>query len=321
MTYLFLCLFITNVYAETVETPYLLSDASTDKTREIMKEDDLYYLRKEGEISSNYYSSKPNDYNIKTDMFIYGKYSDYTTKEINSSDYLKEMITYYHYLELEKINYLKVLISDNITILDIKLNNDKLESNNNTYYFKKCKIEDSSLEIKLMILENSSNNYLLIENDDVYLKGKIKIKEKGIVTKKIELINYLTRLKMSNKEKVTTSYNDLPYYRLLKKEKLYRYRRKLYKYKKNDTLLTSNRVLDGYKLDRVEKINKIYRKEVFTFYDDIKLDYLDWDKILVSSTVPLGELKLYKSKECGKMNLKLVYKTFSYLKEIYFTCS
>jgi|GEM_PF-6570094 len=321
MTYLFLCLFITNVYAETVETPYFLSDTSTDKTREIIKEDDLYYLRKEGEISSNYYSSKPDDYDTKTDMFIYDKYSKYTTKEINSPDYLKEEITYYHYLELEDINYLKVLTSDNITILDIKLNNDKLESNNNTYYFKKCGIEDSSLEIKLMVLENSSNNYLLIENDDVYLKGKIKIKEKGIVTKKIKLINYLTRLKMSKKEKVTTSYNDLPYYRLLRKEKLYRYRRKLYKYKKNDTLLTSNRVLEGYKLDRVEKINKIYRKEIFTFYDDIKLDYLDWDRILVSSTVPLGELKLYKSKECGKMELKLVYKTFSYLKEIDFTCS
>lgn len=321
MTYLFLCLFITNVYAETVETPYLLSDTSTDKAREIIKEDDLYYLRKEGEISNNYYSSKPDDYDTKTDMFIYDKYSKYTTKEINSPDYSKDEITYYHYLELEKINYLKIFTSDNITILDIKLNNDKLESNNNTYYFKKCRIEDSSLEIKLMVLENSSNNYLLIENDDVYLKGKIKIKEKGIVTKKIKLINYLTRLKMSKKEKVTTSYNDLPYYRLLKKEKLYRYRRKLYKYKKNDTLLTSNRLLEGYKLDRVEKINKIYRKEVFTFYDDIKLDYLDWDKILVSSTVPLGELKLYKSKECGRMDLKLVYKTFSYLKEIDFTCS
>lgn len=321
MTYLFLCLFITNVYAETVETPYLLADTSTDETREIIKEDDLYYLRKEGEISSDYYSSKPNDYDTKTDMFIYGKYSKYTTKEVNSPDYLKDEITYYHYLELEKINYLKVLTSDNITILDIKLNNDKLESNNNTYYFKKCRIEDSSLEIKLMVLENSSNNYLLIENDDVYLKGKIRIKEKGIVTKKIKLINYLTKLKMSKKEKVTTSYNDLPYYRLLRKEKLYRYRRKLYKYKKNDTLLTSNKVLEGYKLDKVEKINKIYRKEVFIFYDDIKLDYLDWDRILVSSTVPLGELKLYKSKECGKMDLKLVYKTFSYLKEIDFTCS
>ena len=321
MTYLFLCLFITNVYAETVETPYLLADTSTDETREIIKEDDLYYLRKEGDISSDYYSSKPNDYDTKTDMFIYGKYSKYTTKEVNSPDYLKDEITYYHYLELEKINYLKVLTSDNITILDIKLNNDNIKSNNNTYYFKKCRIEDSSLEVKLMVLENSGNNYLLIENDDVYLKGKIKIKEKGIVTKKIKLINYLTKLKMSKKEKVTTSYNDLPYYRLLRKEKLYRYRRKLYKYKKNDTLLTSNKVLEGYKLDKVEKINKIYRKEVFIFYDDIKLDYLDWDRILVSSTVPLGELKLYNSKECGKMELKLVYKTFSYLKEIDFTCS
>ena len=315
LTYLFLCLFITNVYAETVETPYLVADTSTDKTREIIKEEDLYYLRKEGETSNNYYSSKPDDYDTKTDMFIYGKYSKYTTKEINSPDYLKEEITYYHYLELEKINYLEVLTSSNITILDIKLNNNIIKSNNNTYYFNKSKIEDSILEIKLMVLENSSNNYLLIENKDVYLKGK------GVVTKKIRLINYLTRLKMSKKVKVTTDYNDLPYYRLLRKEKLYRYRRKLYKYKKNDTLLTSNRVLDGYKVDRVEKINRIYRKELFTFYDDIKLDYLDWDKILVSSTIPLKELKLYKSKECGKMKLKLVYKTFSYLKEIDFTCS
>lgn len=321
MTYLFLCLFITNVYAETVETPYLPADTSTDETREIIKEDDLYYLRKEGEISSDYYSSKPNDYDTKTDMFIYDKYSSYTTKEINSPNYLKEEITYYHYLELEKINYLKVLTSSNITILDIKLNKNNINSNNNTYYFDKSKIEDSSLEVKLMVLENSNDNYLLIENNDVYLKGKIKIKEKGVVTKKIRLINYLTKLKMNNKVKVTTSYNDLPYYRLLRKEKLYRYRRKLYKYKKNDTLLTSNRVLDGYKVDRVEKINRVYRKEVFTFYDNIKLDYLDWDKILVSSTVPLGELKLYKSKECGKMDLKLVYKSFSYLKDIDFTCS
>ena len=122
LTYLFLCLFITNVYAETVETPYLVADTSTDKTREIMKEEDLYYLRKEGETSNNYYSSKPDDYDTKTDMFIYDKYSKYTTKEINSPDYLKEEITYYHYLELEKINYLKVLTSSNITILDIKLN-------------------------------------------------------------------------------------------------------------------------------------------------------------------------------------------------------
>ena len=100
---------------------------------------------------------------------------------------------YYHYLELEKINYLKVLTSSNITILDIKLNNNIIKSNNNTYYLNKSKIEDSILEIKLMVLENSSNNYLLIENDDVYLKGKIKLKEKGIVTKKIRLINYLTK--------------------------------------------------------------------------------------------------------------------------------
>ena len=40
LTYLFLCLFITNVYAETVETPYLVADTSTDKTREIMKEEE-----------------------------------------------------------------------------------------------------------------------------------------------------------------------------------------------------------------------------------------------------------------------------------------
>ena len=90
----------------------------------IIKEEDLYYLRKEGETSNNYYSSKPDDYDTKTDMFIYDKYSKYTTKEINSPDYLKEEITYYHYLELEKINYLKVLTSSNITILDIKLNNN-----------------------------------------------------------------------------------------------------------------------------------------------------------------------------------------------------
>lgn len=50
LTYLFLCLFITNVYAETVETPYLVADTSTDKTREIIKEEDLYYLRKEGKL-------------------------------------------------------------------------------------------------------------------------------------------------------------------------------------------------------------------------------------------------------------------------------
>ena len=189
LTYLFLCLFITNVYAETVETPYLVADTSTDKTREIMKEEDLYYLRKEGETSNNYYSSKPDDYDTKTDMFIYDKYSKYTTKEINSPDYLKEELTYYHYLELEKINYLKVLTSSNITILDIKLNNNIIKSNNNTYYFNKSKIEDSILEIKLVVLENSNDNYLLIENNDVYLKGKIKLKEKGVVTKKIRLIN------------------------------------------------------------------------------------------------------------------------------------
>ena len=41
MTYLFLCLFVNNVYADTVETPYLVVDVSTDKTREIMKEEDL----------------------------------------------------------------------------------------------------------------------------------------------------------------------------------------------------------------------------------------------------------------------------------------
>ena len=46
LTYLFLSLFITNVYAETVETPYLVADTSTDKTREIIKEEDLYYLKK-----------------------------------------------------------------------------------------------------------------------------------------------------------------------------------------------------------------------------------------------------------------------------------
>ena len=46
LTYLFLCLFITNVYAETVETPYLVADTSTAKEREIIKEEDLYYLRK-----------------------------------------------------------------------------------------------------------------------------------------------------------------------------------------------------------------------------------------------------------------------------------
>ena len=70
LTYLFLCLFITNVYAETVETPYLVADTSTDKTREIMKEEDLYYLRKEGETSNNYYSSKPDDYDTAMDRVL-----------------------------------------------------------------------------------------------------------------------------------------------------------------------------------------------------------------------------------------------------------
>lgn len=260
LTYLFLSFFITNVYAETVETPYLLANSSKDLTREIQNTETIYYLKKEGEISKNYYREKPAAYDIRTNEFIYDKYSDYTSKNITDNNLAREEVTFYHYLELEQIDYLAINYSKGVTILDLKLNNEKLTSCNNTYRFKKKKLEDSILEVKLLVAVNSNANYLEVINNDLYLKEKITIKDKGIVTIRVPLINCLTKLKFSKKEKVTTDYNDLPYYKLLRKEKLYRYRRKLYKYKKRDIFLTSNSVLPGYQLERVETLPRIYRK-------------------------------------------------------------
>ena len=124
-----------------------------------------------------------------------------------------------------------------------------------------------------------------------------------------------------NKINKTISIDDKFYINIVDKKILYRYRKKYYKYYKNEEI-TSEKLDSDYKI--TNKINKyyLYRKEIIELYDDINLnDYLDLNKIIKSSTIPISKLNFNYNKVCGKTNLAIKYKSFETNLTIVFNCN
>ena len=101
---------------------------------------------------------------------------------------------------------------------------------------------------------------------------------------------------------------------------MYRYRKKYYKYYKDESKI-DDKVLPGYKV--VSTFNKyyLYRKEIIEVYDNIILNnYLDLDKVIKTSTIPLSKLEFNYDNNCGSTVLSIKYKDFKVDIDVIFNC-
>ena len=92
------------------------------------------------------------------------------------------------------------------------------------------------------------------------------------------------------------------------------------KYYKDESKI-DDKVLAGYKV--VSTFNKyyLYRKEIIEVYDNIILNnYLDLDKVIKTSTIPLSKLEFNYDNNCGSTVLSIKYKDFKVDIDVIFNC-
>ena len=159
----------------------------------------------------------------------------------------------------------------------------------------------------------------LIESDN-YVNNEIKVINKGFNNLNIKLINCLERTLYDKEIKTTNNIDDKFYINVISKDTMYRYRKKYYMYYKDEYQI-DDKVLPGYKV--VSTFNKyyLYRKEIIEVYDNIILNnYLDLDKVIKTSTIPLSKLEFNYDNNCGSTVLSIKYKDFKVDIDVIFNC-
>ncbi len=319
----FLCL---NVNAKTITTPYLKVkevDANYKLKPNEKIEKTTYY--KQEKITKDFkYLERPNNiYSIKTNDLRYGEYTNYTKERLNDSSKDEDTKTIYYYQELKKINSLTIKNIKNLLITKISIKyKDNLiyEGNSKKISFnKKYSPEYLTLEITCFLNQEDLKGSFEIINSN-YIKDNIIVTKKGYSKIKVKLINHLNKLLYEDKVLKTSNLEDKYYIKVLKEETLYRYRKKYYKCYKEE-IITDKKLRYGYKV--IEVINKyyLYKKETIELYDNIMLtDYLDLDKIIKSSTIPLSNLTFNYNNTCSKTNLTIKYQDFKVTTDITFKC-
>ncbi len=320
-----------NVYSQTITTEYIKvgevdQNYSPNNLEKIEK---VTYYQQEKINKEFKYLDKPDDeYNIKSNEVIYGKYSNYQKERKFDKTLDEERKIIYYYQDLKKINYLTIKNINNLLITKIilKYKNRVIYEENNikdTYKIKlrkKYSPEYLTLELTCFLKQEDLKGNFKIENSK-FIEETIEVKEKGFTKIKVKLINCLNKMIYDNKINKTISIDDKFYINIVDKKILYRYRKKYYKYYKNEEI-TSEKLDSDYKI--TNKINKyyLYRKEIIELYDDINLnDYLDLNKIIKSSTIPISKLNFNYNKVCGKTNLAIKYKSFETNLTIVFNCN
>ena len=319
-----------NVDAKTITTPYIktfevnLNYKCNDNER--IEKITYYELEK---INRDFkYLERPfKDYKVKGDKVKYGEYGDYQKERLNDSSLDEDKKTIYYYQELKKIDYLMIKNINNLMITKVTLKyKDKViyDSNKVSDIYKIELTKEYSLEYLILEVKCFLNQGDLKGNFEVlnsnYIKEKVEVTTKGVNNINLALINCLSKTIYDDKIIKSSSLDNKFYINIIKKETLYRYRKKYYQYYKDEKVLDT-KILDGYRVIRTFNKYYLYRKEVIEVYDKIVLDdYLDLDKVIKRSTIPTGKLEFVYENNCGKTDLIIKYKDFKETIEVTFSC-
>ena len=315
-----------NVSAKTITTPYL-------KVGEV----DANYIAKENEkievityynqekINKDFkYLEKPNDeYFIKGEEITYGSYSLYQEKRLYDESLEEQTKTIYYYQDLKKIDYLNIKDIKNLLITNITLKyKDNIIYEGNDYKIKlskKYSPEYLTLEVTCFLNQEDLKGSFKLVNSN-YINENFSVIKKGYSKIKLKLINHLTKTLYDKKVLKTSNIKDKFYIKVISKEKVYRYRKKYYKYYKDESL-TDTLIHNGYKVINTTNKYYLYRKEKIEVYDDIKLsNYLDLSKVIKTSTIPLSKLEFNYANICSKTTLTIKYKDFKEKINVTFNC-
>ncbi|HIS38344.1 MAG TPA: hypothetical protein IAB45_02415 [Candidatus Onthousia faecavium] len=324
LLFLYLNLDISICHAKTYETPYLLVE-KVDQDYKVGQNEKIktvtYYVQEKINKDYKYLEEPTSEYPLITKEKKYSNYLYSLTKPTLNNIELEEEYLY-SYQEIKKINKLNLTICNNLLITSIKIYyKDKLiyESNKNKdtiklddYYSPEYLV----IDLTFFLNQGDSKGTFTLSNSD-YIKIKDTIKDKGFSTKKFKVINYIANYKYDNFVKFTTDIRDKFYLKILTKTKIYKYRKVYYKCNE-DTRITSQELLDSYKVIDTYHEYYLYRKEKIETFDHITvIDYLDLSKVIKTSTIPLSKLKfnyepngttLVIAYQDYKINLPLTFK-------------
>lgn len=323
---LLLFFYYDNVFARTITTPYLkvgeVDSIYQANTNEKIKKV-TYYKQEKMDKEFKYLEVPNNEYSIKSDEIIYGKYSSYSKEKLNDKNLDEDIKTIYYYKDLKKIDNLTIKDIKNLLITKITLKyKDKTiyeGTNYNIKLSKKYSPEYLTLDIICFLNQEDIKGSFKIVNSN-YINEKITVTKKGYSKVKLKLINYLTKTLYDEEILKTSNLEDKIYIKVISKEKLYRYRKKYYKYYKAK-YITDTLVHDGYKvIDTIDKYY-LYRKETIEVFDDITLsNYLDLSKVIKKSTIPLSKVEFNYYNTCSKTTLTIKYKDFKENIDVTFKC-
>ena len=319
-----------NVDAKTITTPYLKigevdgNYKCNDKERiEIV----TYYELEKINRDFKYLERPFKEYKIKGDKVKYGEYGEYQKERLENSNLDGDVKTIYYYQELKKIDSLIIKNINNLMITKVTLkykdkviyNCDKTSDVYKIKLSKKYSPEYLTLEVKCFLNQGDLKGSFDVLNSN-YIKEKIEVTTKGINNITIDLINCLSKTIYDEKIVKASSITDNFYINVIKKEKLYRYRKKYYQYYKDENVIDT-RVLEGYRVIKTFNKYYLYRKEEIEVFDEIVLDsYLDLDKVIKRSTVPLSKLEFIYENNCSKTDLVIKYKDFKETIKVTFKC-
>ena len=315
-----------NVSAKTITTPYLKVDTvdSNYKVSTNERVEKITYYKQEKINKDFKYLEKPNkEYPLKSNEIIYGKYTNYTKEKLTDKSLDEDIKTIYYYKELKKIDNLIIKDINNLLLTDITLKyKDKIiykGNTNNIKLSKKYSPEFLTLEVTCFLNQGDIKGSFKIENSN-YIDEKITVTKKGYSKVKIKLINHLVRTLYDDKILKTYNLDNKFYINVLKKETLYRYRKKYYKCYKDESIIDT-KINNDYKVIDVIDKYYLYRKEEIEVFDDIELsNYLDISKVIKSTTIPLSKLEFVYTNNCSKTKLIIKYKDFKQELSVTFNC-
>ena len=319
-----------NVDAKTITTPYLKIEEVDANYRCNDKEriEKVTYCELEKINRDFKYLERPfKEYKIKGDKVKYGEYGEYQKERLEDNNLDEDVKTIYYYQELKKIDSLIIKNINNLIISKVTLkykdkviyNCDKTSDVYKIKLSKKYSPEYLTLEVKCFLNQGDLKGSFEVLHSN-YIKEKIEVTTKGINNITIALINCLSKTIYDEKIVKASSVSDNFYINIIKKEKLYRYRKKYYQYYKDENVIDT-KILDGYRVIRTFDKYYLYRKEEIEVFDEINLDsYLDLDKVIKRSTVPLSKLEFIYENNCGETDLVIKYKDFKETVDVTFNC-
>lgn len=332
--FFFLCPLTVN--AETIETPYLFVkevDASyqVGESEQLHRESNYLLEEEKSETTQAFYKKGTHlkDYPLLTEEFCYTDFSPWQEKRKEDPTLEEQQKTVFTYQPLKKVRRLYLEKIEKLTLLEIRIT-----SHDQLLYQEQPKIGEAitidlkkdydvatlKITLKCYLLQEDTKGHVTITTDDKsYLHETVTVTRKGISIVEKKLINCLQKLVFAKTMETTTSnIEEDPYLKIIQKKTWYRYREKKYRYQKEKKIKESNNKEEaGFRFIGIKNHYYLYRKEQITLKEGIVLkDYVDLDKIIVSTSFPLKDL-LIKSRFYGnKAILTFSYKDFSIEKTV-----